>query len=210
MMDLNTVSEQVISISKEVGAFLLKEQNTFKKENIETKGLNDFVSYVDKKAENMFGDALLTLLPDAGFIGEEGEFTVGRKDISWVVDPLDGTTNFIHMLPMYCTSVALMVDNEIVLGVIYNPVMDECFHAVKSDGAFLNGKTISVANADHLQNSLLATGFPYTNFKRAKEYVQVFDNFMHNARGLRRYGSAAIDLGVHCLRSLRWVLGKWS
>ena len=193
-MDFQCICNNVIQISKEVGAFLLREQNDFKKEKIETKGLNDFVSYVDKAAEQKVGHALLELLPEAGFIGEEGEFTLGRKEICWVVDPLDGTTNFIHLLPMYCTSVALMIDEEVVLGVIYNPVLDECFSAFKGGGPYLNGKTISVSNTLLMENSLIATGFPYTNFDRADEYVNAFDVFMHKSRGLRRYGSAAIDL----------------
>lgn len=193
-MDLQSICSSVIQLSKEVGSFLLREQNDFKKENIETKGLNDFVSYVDKAAEQKFGHALLALLPEAGFIGEEGEFSVGKKEINWVVDPLDGTTNFIHLLPMYCTSVALMIDEEVVLGVIYNPVLDECFSAFKSGGAFLNDKAIFVSETLLLENSLVATGFPYTKFDRADEYVKAFDVFMHRSRGLRRFGSAAIDL----------------
>lgn len=194
MMDLQSICNSVIGISKEVGAFLLREQNDFKKDQIERKGLNDFVSYVDKGAEQKLGYALLKLLPEAGFIGEEGEFSVGKKDINWVVDPLDGTTNFIHLLPMYCTSVALMDGDELLLGVIYNPVLDECFSAYKRGGAFLNGTTISVSDTQLMEDSLIATGFPYTNFERAEEYVQAFDVFMHKSRGLRRYGSAAIDL----------------
>src|SRR6185503_2787621 len=108
------------------------------------------------------------------------------KTYNWIIDPLDGTTNFIHGLPCYCISVALMKDTEIILGIIYEINLDESFYAWQNGGAFLNGKSISVSKVNHLKDSLLATGFPYSNYKYMKQYMAVFDYCMYNSHGLRR------------------------
>jgi len=193
-MNLEKLSKEVVEISKKVGAFLKQEQSGFQKEKIEIKGRNDFVSYVDKEAEKMFGKDLLKLLPETGFIGEEGEIKTGTKEVNWIVDPLDGTTNFVHNIPFYCTSVALIEKRELLLGVVYIPHINECFYAWKGGGAFLNGNSISVSNSTSLKSCLLATGFPYTNFDFSEAYMKLFNYYMHESRGIRRIGSAAIDL----------------
>ena len=200
-MNLETLTNQVVEISTEIGSYLKQEQLKFSSENIEIKGYNDFVSYVDQTSEQMFADQLLKILPEAGFLGEEDISGNIERDLNWVVDPLDGTTNFVHGLPIYCTSVALVRDKNVLLGVITDPNLKENFYAYSKGGAYLNGQKIRVSVTDHLNKSLLATGFPYNDLGKADEYLKVFRSFMETTRGIRRFGSAAIDLAhVACGR----------
>ncbi|MEM7162186.1 MAG: inositol monophosphatase family protein [Bacteroidota bacterium] len=193
-MNLQSICGDVITESKKIGYYLKRERNQFQHTLIEVKGRNDFVSYVDKNAEKQFGKSLLNILPEAGFIGEEGELQIDNKSINWIVDPLDGTTNYIHGIPFYSTSVALMKEKELLIAVVYLPEIDECFSAFKGGGAFLNEEKIHVSKTSILKESLLATGFPYTNFDFARSYIGLFEELMHQSRGIRRIGSAAIDL----------------
>ena len=132
----------MVDISKAVGKYILDEQQNFDAAKIERKGKNDFVSYVDKNAELKFIEKLILLVPDAGFIAEEGSNNTKGLNFNWVIDPLDGTTNFLHGLPIFCTSVALLQDKKLVLGVIYDPSRNECFYAWKGGGAWLNSRKI--------------------------------------------------------------------
>ncbi len=199
-MDLPKLTGQVCALSREVSAFIRAERESFTDASVESKSLNNLVSYVDKGAEQRFVDGLNALFPEAGFIAEEG--TGARaSELNWIIDPLDGTTNFVHGIPCYCTSVALMNGEEILLGVVVEVTRDECFHAWKNGGAFLNGKKISVSPRKRLVESLLATGFPYDDFGREAEYMQLLRELMHGSRGIRRLGSAAADLAyVACGR----------
>ena len=128
------------------------------------------------------------------FITEEKTIEKNNSSFQWVIDPLDGTTNFVHGLPCFCVSIALLHNLKPVIGVVYEINFDECFHAWKDGPAFMNSKQISVSQTPDLEKSLLATGFPYTNYSRMKPYMDVFDYFMRNTHGLRRLGSAAADL----------------
>src|SRR6185369_8614579 len=119
-------------------------------------------------------DGLSQLLPNSGFITEENTSVISGKEFTWIIDPLDGTTNFIHGVPCYCISIALMRDQELVVGVVYEINQDECFYAFENGGAYLNGIKISVSPVDKLKDSLMATGFPYSNYSRMKEYMDVF------------------------------------
>lgn len=163
-------------------------------EEVETKSLNNLVSYVDKESERRFVEGLSALLPDSGFIAEEGTGKPVDGGLNWIIDPLDGTTNYLHHLPCWCTSVALHGPDGLLLGVIYDPNRDECFSAIKGGGAFCNGEAIEVSKAERLSHSLLATGFPYDDFSRQEGYMKLFAELMRNSRGLRRLGSAALDL----------------
>jgi myo-inositol-1(or 4)-monophosphatase len=174
--------------------FIRNERLNFHQSDVENKGLNDLVSYVDKTAEKIVVDNLIKLIPDAGFITEENTISISSKEYCWIIDPLDGTTNFIHGLNCYCVSVGLTYKNELVLGVVHEVVSDECFYAWKDGGAFCNEKSIKVSAVNQLSQSLIATGFPYTNYSRMESYMRVFDYCMRNTHGLRRLGSAAIDL----------------
>jgi len=200
-MELKKLCDDVRTLARQVGEFIRTERKTFSISAIEYKGNNDLVSYVDKTAEQKLVENLSKLLPESGFITEENTSSIKEKPISWIIDPLDGTTNFIHGIPCYCISIALMKDNEIILGVIYDINLDECFYAYQDGGAFLNGIAISVSETSLLKTSLIATGFPYSNYSRLKEYMEVFHHLLYNTHGLRRLGSAAVDLAyVACGR----------
>ena len=199
-MNLSELTEQVTALSRDVAAFIRTESARFTEANVETKGQNNLVSYVDTTAERRFVEGLSRLVPEAGFIAEEG---TGEKadGLNWVIDPLDGTTNFVHGLPCYCTSVALMRGNEPLLGVVLEVTRDERFSAWKGGGAFLNGTPIRVSTRTDLRDSLLATGFPYDDFIFVGEYTDLLRELMHRTRGIRRLGSAAADLAyVACGR----------
>jgi myo-inositol-1(or 4)-monophosphatase len=192
-LNLTAIQQQVISLSKEVGAFIRKEYNDFDKSKTEYKGVSNMVSYVDKEAERIF--------VQAGFIAEEGTGKRKVNGLNWIIDPLDGTTNFIHGLPVYCSSVALVENETPLVGVIYDPNMQECFYATLGGGAYLNGKKIGVSSADKLADSLIATGFPYSHLDRMPEYMRLLTEFIYKSHGFRRIGSAAIDLAyVACGR----------
>jgi len=201
-MDLNQLLPQVVALSKEAGAFIAREaQQGFDRNKVEYKGFNDLVSYVDKTSEEILVKGLSALLPNSGFIAEEGTRKAERKEYTWVIDPLDGTTNFAHGLPVYCVSVALMHHDEVVLGVVYEVGRDECFTATSTQQALLNGQPISVSQAVGLEHSLMATGFPYNEFGMMEEYQTVLRTFMKKTHGVRRLGSAAADLAyVACGR----------
>lgn len=193
-MNLKEITQQVVALSLECGAFIKKEAETFSYQKVEIKGKNDLVSYVDKEAEKMIVKRLKELLPEAGFITEEGTEKETDTTYKWIIDPLDGTTNFIHGLPIYSTSIALTKNDKIISGVVYDIGRDDCFHAYKDGGAYCNQAPIHVSKLPTLSDSLLATGFPYYDFEKMPEYQAILTELMQNAHGLRRLGSAAIDL----------------
>lgn len=185
---------QTIDVAKDVGDFIRNERKNFDFNRVEEKGLNDLVSYVDKEAEKQIVARLSQILPEAGFITEEGTNTTQQEEFNWVIDPLDGTTNFIHGLPIYSVSIALMQFDVVVVGVVYEVNLDECFAAVKGGGAFCNGVPIHVSPAPTLATCLIATGFPYYDFEQVDKYFEVLKFLIRSTHGLRRLGSAAVDL----------------
>lgn len=200
-MNYEFICKNVISAAQEAGLFIQSEARKFTSDKVEVKGLHNFVSYVDKKAEKILVEALTDILPDAGFIAEEGTMEHHGEQLTWVIDPLDGTTNFIHGLPPYAISIALMDGNEIVLGVVYELNTKECFYAWKGSVAFLDGKPITVSNAAKVKDSLIATGFPYYDFDLMPAYLKSLEYFLKNSHGARRMGSASVDLAyVACGR----------
>jgi len=194
MIDYEDICNNVIAVSKKTGNFIRNEKNKITSENIEIKSLNSLVTYVDKTAEKIIVDALKNILPEAGFITEEGTETKQAKTYNWIVDPLDGTTNFIHGLEPFAVSIALMKNEEIVVGVVYEVGKDECFYACKNSPAYLNAKKIQVTETNKLANSLVATGFPYYDFSENKPILESLEYFMKHSHGIRRLGSAATDL----------------
>ncbi len=200
-LNLQTLCQEVCTLSKQVGGFIKTERKKFHLKSVEVKGKNDFVSYVDKTSEQKIVQQLEILLPEAGFIAEEATSNKKGEVYNWIIDPLDGTTNFIHGVPCFAISIALMRNDEIVLGVVYEINFEECFYAYEGSKAYLNGKEISVSKADRLKDSLLVTGFPYYDYDRLNEYMELFKYFMQHTHGLRRLGSAATDLAyVACGR----------
>ena len=193
-MNLEKICAKVQTIAKTAGAFIAGEREKFNLADIEVKGKADFVSYVDKQAEVMIIENLRKILPGSGFIAEEGTASKTDDKFQWIIDPLDGTTNFVHGLPPFAVSIALMDGTELVLGVIYEITQDECFYAWKGSQAFLNGKEISVTTAAKTSDALIATGFPYSAMNMLDPFVKSMRYFMIHSHGLRRLGSAATDL----------------
>lgn len=193
-MNYELLCNKVISIVKLTGNFIRKEAMRFDANKIEYKGLNDMVSYVDKTAEQKLVQNLEKLIPDAGFITEEKTISREGKTYKWIIDPLDGTTNFIHGIPAYGISVALYEDGLPVLGVVYELNRSEVFYSYKGGSAFLNKKEIQVSINPDLKSSLLATGFPYYQFDKQPQYLKLLAEMMQKSHGVRRIGAAAIDL----------------
>lgn len=199
-MDLQQLTSQVSAITADVAAFIRAEAPKLTEAGVSSKSANNLVTDVDHTAEDRIVEALEKLLPDAGFIAEEGSGEQGTG-LNWVIDPLDGTTNFVHGVPCYCISIALVDGTEPILGVVHEVTRDERFTAWKGGGAFLNGAPIRVSVRKELQDSLLATGFPYDDFGHEAEYMELLRELMHRTRGIRRLGSAAADLAyVACGR----------
>ncbi|WP_231459297.1 inositol monophosphatase family protein [Pedobacter sp. Leaf132] len=193
-MNYELLCNKVISIVRLTGNFIRKEAMQFDSQMIEYKGLNDMVSYVDKAAEQKLVQNLEKLIPDAGFLTEEKTINREGKTYKWIIDPLDGTTNFIHGLPTYAVSVALYEDDKAVLGVVYELNRGEMFYSYKNAAAFMNKKEIKVSSNPDLKSSLLATGFPYYQFDKQPQYLKLLEEMMQKTHGLRRMGSAATDL----------------
>ncbi|WP_285008652.1 inositol monophosphatase family protein [Pedobacter faecalis] len=192
---------KVVAVTRLTGNFIRKESMNFDQRAVEFKGLNDLVSYVDKQAEKQLVRNLSKLLPDAGFVTEEKTINKTGEIYNWIIDPLDGTTNFIHGIPTYAVSVALYEHGLPVIGVVYEINRGEMFYTYKGGEAFLNGKPIRVSATERLGQSLLATGFPYYQFDKQEAYMKLFGQMMQSCHGLRRIGSAAVDLAyVACGR----------
>lgn len=199
--DLGWLCGQVRHLARETGEFIRQEVDRLHHSQVETKSLHNFVTYVDKASEQQLVARLQELLPEAGFIVEENTIDKQGESLRWVVDPLDGTTNFIHGVPVFSISIALLEGNDILLGVVYEINQDECFWAIKGQGAFLNGEPIRVTQAPTVHDSLLATGFPYYDYSRLEKYMKLFTWCLRNSHGVRRLGSAAVDLAyVACGR----------
>jgi len=193
-MNLENLCFDVQGLAKIAGLFISEEREKFNIEDVIVKGKADFVSYVDKQAEKLIVDGLRELLPGSGFIAEEGTATSSDEKYKWIIDPLDGTTNFIHGLPPFAVSIGLMEDKELILGVVYEVTQDECFYAWKGSKAYLNGEEIKVSTAATTSEALIATGFPYSAFEKLESYVESMRYFMVHSHGLRRLGSAATDM----------------
>lgn len=201
MTDLETLCLGIEKAAHEAAAFILKESEVFGITVTESKGLNNFVTYVDKGSEKMLVERLGLLVPEAGFIAEEGTSSKKGPKYNWVIDPLDGTTNFLHRVRPYAVSIGLMENEEVIAGVVHEVGGNETFTAWKGGGAWLNGKKIHVSETPDLSGSLIATGFPYSLFDRLDHYMDLLKYLVKNSHGVRRHGSASIDLAyVACGR----------
>ena len=200
MQNLEQITRLVCKIAREAGAYINKERASFSPDQVERKHAHDYVSYVDKSSEQLIVKALRELLPEAGFITEEGTTKDEVSDIShqtsdfiWVVDPLDGTTNFIHGFAPYAVSIALCKGREIVVGVVYEIVSDECFYAWKNGGAYLNGQPIRVGTSA-IGDALLCLQLPYNSDAYKPVIKRLIDHFYGHVGSIRMIGSAAIAL----------------
>ncbi len=170
-------------------------------QNIEVKEMAGLVSEADKESEKIISQTLKLINPDWEFLGEEESFMAGRETFQpakargrWILDPLDGTTNYIHQFPIFCISLALEYDGVLQLAIIDAPLLNETYTAIRGDGAYLNGKPIRVSQTETLKDSLLATGFFADNKPALEEQLRVFAELVKECRGVRRAGAAAYDL----------------
>ncbi len=178
--------------AREAGGML--RQGMSQRREISFKGAVDLVTNFDEKAQEMIFGRLSAAFPHHGFLAEEGLRQKETGDFLWVIDPLDGTTNYAHRFPVFCISIALEFMGRVVLGLVYDPMRDEIFSAVEAEGARLNDQKIRVSPVDDLNRSLLATGFPYDVRESRVNNVIHFNNFLVRAQAIRRCGSAALDL----------------
>jgi myo-inositol-1(or 4)-monophosphatase len=194
-MNLEGITKRLVASLKESGAFIRKEFETFSPDKIEKKGrYNNLVSYVDKQAEEMLVESLSDIFPDAGFVTEENTTVVGKKEFNWIIDPLDGTTNFMHGLPIFCTTAALMQGDDVLCGAVYDPTRSEMFYAWKNGGAWLNNAKLQVTDVTTVEEALIITGFPYDLKGNTEKYYALLQQFTNRCHGVRRLGSAALDM----------------
>ena len=184
---------RVCEIARKAGQYIRNERAGFSAKSIERKHAHDYVSYVDKSSEQLIVTALRDILPEAGFITEEGSATHTDEQLVWVVDPLDGTTNFIHEYAPYAVSIALCRGHEILLGVVYEICADECFYAWAGGGAFLNGKPIHTSQ-QRIEDALLCLQLPYNSEAYSPVAQRLIDHFYGKAASIRMSGSAAMSL----------------
>jgi myo-inositol-1(or 4)-monophosphatase len=201
MKELKDLVREIERAALETAAFIRGEARGFDISVSESKGINNFVSYVDRKAEEMLVSRLAPLVGNAGFLAEEGTESGNDSKHIWVIDPLDGTTNFLHGLAPYAISIGLLEDGEPVAGVVYVVTSGEMFSGWKDGGAWLNGERIQVSSANSVADSLVATGFPYSDFSRMDDYMKCLSHLWKYSHGIRRLGSAATDIAyVACGR----------
>ncbi len=193
MQNLENLTRLVCDIAREAGSYIRKERAGFSVEKVERKHAHDYVSYVDKGSEKMIVEALRKLLPEAGFITEEGSAGHTDEQYVWVVDPLDGTTNFIHNFAPYAVSIALCKGREIVMGVVYEIVADECFYAWKGGGAWVNNSPLHVGN-NEINDALICLQLPYNSDAYKPVITRLIQHFYGNVGSIRMIGSAAIAL----------------
>jgi myo-inositol-1(or 4)-monophosphatase len=177
--------------------------------NVRSKRTNDFVTQIDQAAEEAIIDTVRRAYPDHGFLAEESGKTGAEADVLWIIDPLDGTTNFIHGFPQYCVSIGVQQRGALSHAVVYDPARNELFTASKGRGAFLNDRRIRVSKATRLTDALVGTGFPFKELTRLDLYTRQLRTMMSTCAGVRRAGAAALDLAyVACGRlDAFWELG---
>ncbi len=190
-----------LEAAKVAGRYLMNEKGKLTEEKISEKAANDFVTKVDLQSEKIITDIILGYFPDHSVLSEEAGFSHKDSPYMWIVDPLDGTKNYIHDIPVFGISIALMHEGEVILGVINNPSMNELFWAEQEKGAFLNGEKISISNHVGVKNGLIATGFPHRKKEFIYRYVRMFNHVLTETSDMRRMGAACIDLAyVACGR----------
>lgn len=200
LRDWETICHETITVVRQTAHYIEEAGRKFKRGKEDVKAPNSFVTEIDLGSERRLVEQLGRLLPEAGFITEENTVANETKDMCWIIDPLDGTTNFIHGIPSYAISVALIVDDQIHLGVVHELTRNECFYAIHNEGAYCNGKPIKISECKKFEEGLYATGFPY-NAEETPAYLKILETFLTRTRGIRRLGSAAVDLAyVACGR----------
>lgn len=192
-IDLNKLLNQVSETAISIGVYLKSEQANLKQSAIEMKGSRDYVSYVDKEAEKQLVSVLQNYIPNAGFLTEEDTIEYVEKEYTWIIDPLDGTSNYVHGIAPYNVSIALMHNKEVVLGVVYDPAADEMFTAIKGEKSRLNNEIIAVSEQNDMLNSFNGFGIPYNVTTEARNILNNTFKHFGNA-SFRLNGAAAIEI----------------
>ncbi len=203
-MDLDKYLETAEQAAKKAGLMLI--QNIRSDREISYKGKVDLVTNFDKQSQDIVYHTLLSEFPDHDIIAEEGLKEEKGSDFKWVIDPIDGTTNFAHKFPVFCISIALEKRGEVLTGTVFDPTRNELFEAKKGEGAYLNKREITVSDVQELDKSLLATGFPYDIRESEWNNLDHFSHFAVSCQAIRRCGSAALDL---CYVACGRVDGFW-
>lgn len=190
---MNPMLNTAIKAARRAGALILRYADRLDTLTIDTKGRSDFVSEVDREAEAEILEVIRRFYPDHAILAEESG-TVDGNDYLWIIDPLDGTTNYLHGYPQFAVSIALMHKGRLEQAVIFDPLRDELFCAGRGGGAQLNDRRIRVSKLKKFDTALLGTGFPYTNFEHLECWIDIFRELAPRASGVRRAGSAALDL----------------
>lgn len=199
-----------VRAARKAGDFVIRESDKIR--SVQTKSQNDYVTNVDEATEQLIIDTISHSYPDHAFLGEEsGER--GSSDYKWIIDPIDGTTNFIRKVPHWAISIACQYKGKTEVGLVYDPIREELFTAVRGRGAQFNGKRIRVSNTKGLEHSLLATGFPFRNLELLDEYQAIFGRLFPHCSDMRRAGSAALDLAYVAAGRIdgfwEFGLGEW-
>jgi myo-inositol-1(or 4)-monophosphatase len=190
-----------VKAARKAGSIITRASYDVDKLTVRSKQKNDFVSEVDHAAEDAIISVLRDAYPDHGFLGEESGYKDRDAEYLWVIDPLDGTTNFLHGNPQYCVSIGLLHKGAPNQAVVFDPNRNELFTASKGAGAFLNDRRIRVSKADKIEDALLGTGFPFREIVNVDDYLRMLRNAMKTCAGVRRPGAAALDLAwVACGR----------
>lgn len=192
--DLRGFLEIAVESVQKAGRLIRDNRGTLSLGDIAVKQAFDFVTRVDTESEALILDTIRKRFPDHHFLAEESLHEIETDDFRWIIDPLDGTTNYIHGFPFSAVSIALQYKREIIIGVIYDPFRNELFTAVKGGGAFLDGKKITVSTVSPMANALIATGFPFKRKELIEHYLTLFKNIFLEVSDIRRAGSAALDL----------------
>ena len=182
-----------IRAARTAGSVIIRQADRVDGLKIDTKGINDFVTAVDRQAETIIIDTITKAYPHHAILAEES----GRRDgeeYLWIIDPLDGTTNYLHGFPQYCVSIAVTRHGRTEHGVVFDPLRQELFTASRGVGAALNERRIRVSNRSTLKSALLGTGFPFSNMSRMETYLNIFRDLSVPTAGIRRAGAAALDL----------------
>lgn len=196
-LDYQAICLATQTVAREAGMYIAAQRKVFTTDRIEYKGDQDMVSYVDKTSEELIVERLKNIVPSAAVLAEEAhsdEQGVDRNALMWIIDPLDGTTNFMHGLPPYAVSIALVEAGEVVVGVVYEITADECFSAWKGSDCYLNGEVVRVSGIEKVKQSLVITGLAHKRQNIIDALNRAFDYFNRNSNGTRRLGSAATDL----------------
>lgn len=190
----NALLKTAVSAARSAGDIMLRNLGQLSPGDIQAKQAFDFVTKVDRWSEAVIVKTIKEKFPHHLFFSEETLRQKGQDNYRWIIDPLDGTTNYIHSYPMFSVSIALEYQNRVVLGVVFDPLKDELFHAIKGCGTFLNNNIIRVSETDMLEKGLIATGFPFRKKEMIDKYLEAFKQIFEKVSDIRRAGSAALDL----------------